>query len=112
MRGDSGQAAAELVAVLPVIVVLLLVCGQITAAGWTLWSAATAARAGARAEAVGDDGEGAAEALLPSRLGDGAEIEAGAGGVVRVEVDVPRLLPGLPRLPVAVASRLEPEAPG
>ncbi|MBA2239869.1 MAG: pilus assembly protein, partial [Solirubrobacterales bacterium] len=56
----DGQASVELVAVLPALLLALVVGLQLAAAGWSLWSATEAARAGARAELVGDDGSAAA----------------------------------------------------
>ena len=96
----AGRRAGsvELVAVLPALVFCVLIAAQGVSAGWALWSAGNAARAGARAEHVGADGEAVARRALPGRIREGAEIEAGDG--VRVRVRVPALLPGieLPRI--------------
>src|ERR1700754_1426132 len=99
--GRSGQASVEFVAVLPALAVCLVLAGQAVAAGWALWSAGVAARAGARAEHVGGDGEATARRTLPSPLRRGAVIRTEDG--VRVTVRVPALLPGV-RLPSVVAS--------
>lgn len=90
-RREDGQASVELVAILPALVVCVLIAGHAVAAGWALWSAAGAARAGARAEHVGGDGEAAARRALPGALRDDAEVEG--GDVIRVEVRAPVLLP-------------------
>lgn len=68
MRGfgrDHGQAAAELVAIVPLALCVLLAVGQLAVAGFALWSAGDAARAGARAKLVGGDVENAARSALP-----------------------------------------------
>ena len=53
-RGDQqGQAAVELVAVLPVLVALFFGLWQVALLGHASWSAAAAARAAARAHALG-----------------------------------------------------------
>jgi pilus assembly protein CpaE len=89
---EDGQASVELVAILPALIVCVLIAGHAVAAGWALWSAAGAARAGARAEHVGGDGEAVARRALPGSLRGGAEVEG--GDVIRVEVRAPVLLPG------------------
>jgi hypothetical protein len=109
VQRQSGQASAELVAVLPVLLIAALVAAQVIAAGWSLWSAATAARAGARAAAVGADAEEVAGDALPGGLEDGSEVEERDGGEISVSVEVPRLVPGLPVIEVSAGSRLEPE---
>jgi hypothetical protein len=95
----------ELVAVLPALAVCLLIAGQAVSAGWALWSAGNAARAGARAEQVGSDGEAAARRALPDRLRDGARIRTDDG--VRVRVRIPAILPGIELPPISAASRLD-----
>ena len=102
---ERGQASVELVAVLPALVVCVLIAGQAVAAGWALWSAGNAARAGARAEHVGADGEDAARRALPGGLGAGADVRSRDG--VRVRVDVPRLVPGAELPAVTAASTLD-----
>jgi hypothetical protein len=97
----TGQASVEFVAVLPALAVCLILAGQAVAAGWTLWSAGVAARAGARAEHVGGDAEAAARRALPGPLRAGALIRSGDG--VRVRVRVPALVPGV-ELPAVTAS--------
>jgi hypothetical protein len=95
----------ELVAVLPALVVCIVLAGQAVAAGWALWCAGNAARAGARAEHVGSDGEAAARRSLPAPLRDEAEVSAGDG--VEVRVRVPALLPGITMPRIGAASRLD-----
>jgi len=91
-RGERGQASVELVAVLPALIVCALIAGHLVAAGWALWSAANAARAGARADLVGGDAESAARGALPVSMRRGATV-AGEDRT-RVSVRVPALLPG------------------
>jgi len=102
---ERGQASVELVAVLPALVVCVLIAGQAVAAGWALWTAGNAARAGARAEHVGSDGEEVARRALPGTLGGDADVRSRDG--VRVRVGVPRLVPGAELPAVTAASTLD-----
>lgn len=106
-RSQSGQVAAELVAVVPILIVVALAVAQLAIAGYALWSAATAARAGARAAEVGGDAERAALSALPGWLERGVRIDA--GDLVEVRVAAPALLPGAPAIPVSAATSLDPE---
>jgi hypothetical protein len=106
----NGQASVELVAILPALAVCVLIAAQAAAAGWALWTAGNAARAGARAEHVGGDGEAAARRALPGGLRDGAAVTDADG--IRVRVAVPALLPGVSLGSVAAASKLEAGADG
>jgi hypothetical protein len=103
--GSSGQASVEFVSVLPALAVCLILAGQAVAAGWALWSAGVAARAGARAEEVGGDPEAAARRSLPGSLRRGAVIRSDDG--VRVRVRVPTLVPGVELPSVAASSTLD-----
>src|SRR3954447_23737684 len=95
-RDESGQAAVELVAVLPVVVALFAGVWQAALIGHAAWSAATAARAAARAHAVGSDERAAARAHLPARLERGLKVVAGRRtGEVTVSVRVQPVF-GLP----------------
>ena len=109
-RAVSGQASVELIAILPALAVCVLIAAQAAAAGWALWTAGNAARAGARAEHVGGDGEAAARRALPGRLREGAAVSNEDG--IRVEVAVPSMLPGISIGSIAAASRLEPDPDG
>ena len=108
LTNESGQAAAELVAVVPILVALVLVLGQAAVAGHAAWSAANAARAGARAAHVGGDAERAALSALPEHL-DGS-VEVGEESGVEVRVRAPALIPGLPSLPLSASASLDPMA--
>ena len=101
----SGQASVEFVAVLPALAVSLILAGQAVAAGWALWSAGVAARAGARAAHVGGNPETAARHALPGSLRGDAVIRSDSG--VRVRVRVPAILPGLELPSVAASSTLD-----
>jgi hypothetical protein len=90
--------------VVPFLLLAVLVAAQIVLAGQALWSAGVAARAGARAALVGTDATTAARRALPPSLRDGAEVRG--GGRVFVQVPVPRLFPGLPKLTVGTGTTL------
>jgi hypothetical protein len=104
---SSGQASVELIAALAALVACVLIAAQAVAAGWALWSAGNAARAGARAEHVGADGEAVARRALPGPLSEGAEVRSGDREGVRVRVEVPEVVPGVELPALSAASRLE-----
>jgi hypothetical protein len=110
MRSERGQASAELVAVVPLLVLVVVAAAQLAAAGWALWSAGNAARAGARAAHVGGDAERVAREALPGPLRERAEISDEDD--LRVEVRAPGLIPGMPDVPVTAATSLDPLADG
>ena len=64
-RGERGQATIELVALLPLCVVVLLGVAQLLAAGAAREAAGAAAQAGAMARLQGGDPEAAARAAAP-----------------------------------------------
>jgi hypothetical protein len=101
---ENGQASVELVAAVPLILVVTLVVAQLAVAGYALWSAGAAARAGARAGYVGGDAKAAARQSLPAPLRAGASIHDSDGVSVRVEA--PALVPGVPPVPVTAKSDL------
>jgi hypothetical protein len=105
-HGEKGTASVELVAVVPFLLLALLVAAQIALAGQALWSASVAARAGARAAAVGGDAVAAARSALPPSMRGEAKVEDEDGVSVRVEV--PRLIPSLPVVRVGASSDLGP----
>src|SRR3990170_699487 len=94
---SEGQAAAELVALLPLAALLLAGAWQLAVAGHAAWAANAAARAAARASAVGGDAERVARRKLPGALGRGARVRDRGDGTVEVTVRVPPVL-GLPVL--------------
>ena len=74
--GELGQATVELVALLPLMVVLGAVLWQAVLAGQAIWFAGSAARAAARASAIGADARAAARRVLPDHLEDGLRCAA------------------------------------
>ena len=105
---ERGSASAELIAVIPALLVATLIAAQLAAAGYSLWSAGLAARAGARAAHVGADAVAAARRALPPALRKGAAVREGdAAGEISVRVAVPRLLPVIPAVRVGARTALE-----
>jgi hypothetical protein len=96
-RAAHGQAAVELVALLPIIAALLAALWQAALAGHAAWAASAAARAAARAHAVGSDPRQAARDHLPASLERGLRLEAADDGEVELTVHIPTL-PGMPDL--------------
>lgn len=96
-RGERGQATVELVALLPLVAVLAGLLWQAVVAGQAVWLSGTAARAAARASAVGGDPSAAARRALPARLRAGLRVErVGAEREgVRVAVAIPAVIGGL-----------------
>lgn len=107
---ERAQASAELVALVPLLLVSGMALAQALVAGWALLSAGEAARTAARIAHVGGDAKAAAVGALPAIL-EPAEVDV-EGSEVRVEVRAPALLPGTPRIPVAVSAALDPEGGG
>jgi hypothetical protein len=101
---EEGTASVELIAAIPFLLLAVLVAAQLAVAGQALWSAGMAARAGARAALVGGDARRAARRALPPSMR--ADARVGDSSAVRVRVEIPRLLPGLPRLTVEAGSGL------
>lgn len=90
-RTQAGQASVELVAMVPVVLLVGAVAWQLALAGHTAWLTAHAARAAARADAVGEGPADAARSALPRSLEDDLEVERLERGGVRVSVRVPLL---------------------
>lgn len=106
--GEHGQAAVELVAVVPFVLLVAAVVWQLALTGHTLWLCANAARVAARAEAVGRDSEAAARSALPDALEHGLSVRQNAEGEIRVEIAVPLLVHRWDApLSVAAAARME-----
>jgi hypothetical protein len=94
-RSQTGQAAVETVALLPVVVVLAAAAWQLALAGHARWVVAGAARAAARADVVGESPAAAARGRLPGTLERGLRVERGETGEITVSVQVPGVA-GLP----------------
>lgn len=106
-RSERGQASVEMVAVLPLVLLVGLAVWQMALAGHTLWACASAARVAARADAVGEDAERAARSALPTGLERGMEVRE-AAGAVEVRVLVPFVLHRWQTsIPVAASAHLE-----
>ena len=103
--GERGQAAVELVAGLPSLLLLAAVVMQLLAVGYTAVLAGDAAEAGALAIARGSAPEAAARSALPGWARGGMSVRRGAGAV-HVQVRPPRLVPwvgGLLRIRASAA---------
>jgi hypothetical protein len=90
--GERGQASVELVALLPLLGVLALGLWQVAIAGQAAWAGGAAARAAARATAVGEDPTRAAATLLPSHLRDGLRVRTTDGDAVEVRIAIPAVV--------------------
>jgi hypothetical protein len=109
LRNRDGQASVELVAVLPLVALLIVVLWQVAIAGEAVWLVGSAARAAARARAVGADTTAAARAVLPLRFEPGLRTRSATDGAVTVIVAVP-LVVGAGRLTtVSARARFEPQ---
>lgn len=100
-------------ATLPILLAACLLVAQVAVVGYSAWSAASAARAGARALLVGAEPGSAARAALPGALAGRAEVEIDReAGRVAVGLKAPRLLPLIPAIGVDGAAGLEPRGAG
>jgi hypothetical protein len=77
---------------MPVVLLVGAIAWQLALAGHTAWLTAHAARAAARADAVGRGPAEAARSALPRSLEDELEVERLDRGGIRVSVQVPLLL--------------------
>lgn len=98
-----GQAAVELVAGLPALLLMAVVVMQLLALGYTAVIAGDAAEAGALALARGSGAEVAARSAIPGWARSGMRVRR-AIGAVHVEVKPPRLVPFAGVLPHIHAS--------
>ena len=100
MRREHGQAGIELLAILPLLVLLAAVGLQALAWARAGVAAQAAAAAGARALSRGDDAAAVTRDALPAGLRRQARVTVAAPHV-RVRVVVGSLLPFLPAVTVA-----------
>jgi hypothetical protein len=107
-RDDSGQASVELIAVLPLVALVVAVLWQAVLAGQAVWSSAGAARAAARAQAVGGDALAAARSAVPGSLRGGVRVKPAGDGVL-VGVRVPLVLSGMSLMTIDSRARLPPQ---
>lgn len=89
---DDGQASVELVGILPLVAVIVAVLWQAVVAGQAVWLAGTAARAAARAEAIGGDPARAARRTLPASLQRDLKTVTEDDGAVRVRIRIPSVV--------------------
>jgi hypothetical protein len=108
---ERGQATVELVAVLPLLAALAALVWQAAVAGQAVWLAGSAARAAARAHAVGADPAAAARAALPAVLERGLRVRAAADGSVAVALHVPAPLARWPVATVTARARFAAQRP-
>ena len=85
-ESERGQAAVELLGVLPAALLVALAAWQLVLAGQSAWLAARAAHSAARAQAVGKDPERAARSAIPSPLRRGLRVRAAPDGTVAVRL--------------------------
>ena len=112
-RGEIGQASVELVAVLPLVVVLGLLAWQSVVAGQAVWVSGGAARAAARAAAVGGDAVDAARAAVPPRLRHGLAVSRpGSDGTVEVTLPIPAVVSRAHLGTVSARARFVPQGGG
>lgn len=95
-QGERGSVTAELALLLPAVVVILLVCATLGAAAIGQLRCADAARAAARAAAIGEPAA-VVETVARDLAGDDAQVRVDRTGQW-VEVTVTRPLPAAPEL--------------
>lgn len=105
-RADAGSLAVELVAVVPVLLAVTLLCVQGFGAVSAVEATQRAARDAARAASLGEDPVAAARADLPpaAELRRVSAVGGCGDACVRVDVEVPLGIPGLvtlTRLPLS-----------
>ncbi|MDX6690344.1 MAG: hypothetical protein QOG15_1801 [Solirubrobacteraceae bacterium] len=106
---DSGQATVELVALLPLVAVLAGILWQAAIVGQAIWLSGSAARAAARASAIGADAGRAARGVLPARLEHGLVVSERQGEThdgVRVAIHIPAIVGGATLATISVRARL------
>src|SRR5688572_25732698 len=109
LRCARGQATVELVALLPLLVLLALGVWQAAVAGHAIWSAGAAARAGYRALAVGADWRAAALRVIPARARASARVRSNDEGAITVTVPIVAVTGGRPLTRFTSAARFEPQ---
>jgi hypothetical protein len=90
---ERAQASIEVVALVPLLLLVLACVWQAALAGLALSAAESASRRGARAALVGLPARPAALAALPASMRSGATATEGGGRIV-VTVRVPSVVPG------------------
>jgi hypothetical protein len=94
---------------LPIVVVLAAALWQAAVAGQAVWVSGAAARAAARAAAVGGDAKQAARRALPGAFEPGLRVDTDDDGKARVRIAIP-LVVGDGRLTTVTAqAHFEPQ---
>src|SRR2546423_10815403 len=107
--GQRGQASVELVGLLPLLVVLVGLAWQAALAGQAVWLSGAAARAAARARAVGGDEVAAARSSLPPALGRLVRVERAGDGGIELALGVPAVVGGGRLATVRARARFAPQ---
>ena len=107
MHSTRGQAAVELVALLPFLTLAVAALAQVALIAHASWAASQAATAAARAHAVGTDPALAARRALPEHLERDLRVVAHGGGEVRVRLRGPSLVPALSVGAISATGRFE-----
>ncbi len=94
LRSERGQASAELMGMLWLMLLVGLAVWQLLLAAWAVDQAANAARTASRVEGRGGSGEKAARMAVSQGLRDGLKVDIG-GETAKVSVRIPIILPGL-----------------
>ena len=94
---------------LPALLVVVAVAWQAALAGQAVWLSAAAARAAARARAVGDDPGPAARAALPPPLAHLVSVRPAADGAVVLALGVPSVIGGARLATVHARARFAPQ---
>jgi len=111
-QGQRGQASVEFVALLPLLVVAVAFAWQAALAGQAVWLSGAAARAAARARAVGGDEVAAARASLPPALGRLVRVRSAGDGGVELALGVPLVVGGGRLATVRARARFAPQGRG
>jgi hypothetical protein len=109
VASEAGQASVEFAALLPLAAVLALALWQVAVAGYAEWISGGAARAAARAAAVGGDPLAAARRVLPAALEPGLRVERRSGGGVRLTLRIPVVVGGGHLGTIGQSARLPPQ---
>src|SRR3954467_8006924 len=105
----AGQASVELVALLPLLAVVALLAWQAVVAGQAIWLSGAAARAAARASALGTDPTTAARRALPGALARGVRVRSDEPGAVALRLTIPAVVGGIDLAAVRARARFAPQ---
>ena len=94
---------------LPVVVVLAAALWQAVVAGQAVWVSGAAARAAARAAAVGGDAKEAARRALPGAFERGLRVDTNDDGRAEVHIAVPLVVGGGALTTVTARAHFEPQ---